>query len=54
MLAAAMNETLTDSNEIVYYGPLTIGADTTSMLFDFDTGSDWLWVPLDLTSCPSC
>ena len=24
------------------------------MFFMFDTGSDWLWVPLDLSTCPSC
>lgn len=49
---------LTNNNEIVYYGPLKIGADVTTMMFNFDTGSDWLWVPLSKTTgahtCPSC
>ena len=48
-MAAAITENLTDSNEVVYYGPLTIGSDSTAMTFNFDTGSDWLWVPLTLT-----
>jgi hypothetical protein len=51
---AATNETvnLTNSNEILYYGPLKIGADTTAMQFIFDTGSDWLWVPT--STCSNC
>ena len=35
-----------------YYGPLKIGSDSAVMQFDFDTGSDWLWVPTP--ACTTC
>ena len=35
-----------------YYGPLKIGSDSSSMQFNFDTGSDWLWIPI--TGCSKC
>lgn len=55
-MRTATNTTLnlTDNSEMVYYGPLVIGSDSSYMTFDFDTGSDWLWVPLASTSTPSC
>ena len=43
---------MTDGNELVYYGPLVIGNDLKAMQFDFDTGSDFIWVPL--INCTSC
>lgn len=30
-----------------YYAPLFIGSNTEQFTFIFDTGSEWLWVPLD-------
>lgn len=37
---------------------MKIGADTATMNFIFDTGSDWFWVPIQKTggaiNCPTC
>jgi len=36
----------------LYYGPLNLGSDAQTLLFNFDTGSDYLWAP-DI-NCVSC
>lgn len=43
---------LGNSNEMYYFGPMKVGADTTSMQVNFDTGSDWLWIPTP--ACTGC
>lgn len=38
---------------MLYYGPLSLGTPPQVLLFNFDTGSDYLWAP-DGVSCTGC
>lgn len=43
---------LTNERDLLYYGPLSLGSDGQTLLFNFDTGSDYLWAPDIL--CTNC
>ena len=40
-----INMTLSNYNQMQYYGPLSIGSNKQQLSFIYDTGSSWLWVP---------
>jgi hypothetical protein len=46
-----MEDLISDSVDILYYGPLSIGTPRQTMTVDVDTGSADLWVPVDCASC---
>jgi len=52
ILEATREIDLTNFKDVQYFAPLYIGQDLQKMTFIFDTGSEWLWVPLD--SCSNC
>jgi hypothetical protein len=46
-----MEDLISGSVDIIYYGPLSIGTPRQTMTVDVDTGSADLWVPVDCASC---
>jgi hypothetical protein len=52
MFEATRDVDLQNFKNVQYFAPLFIGASKQKMTFIFDTGSEWLWVPLD--TCSSC
>ncbi|XP_065206226.1 uncharacterized protein LOC135835742 [Planococcus citri] len=45
---------LENSDNVLYYGPVSFGTPPVQMNIDFDTGSSYLWVLSKLCNTPSC
>ncbi|KAG9124711.1 Type I transmembrane sorting receptor [Ceratobasidium sp. 392] len=53
-LVKRQGEPLTDMNETLWAGPITIGTPPQDFLIDFDTGSADLWVPSSTCTAGGC